>query len=136
MTSLRAFLHDHRALVGLLVALALAMKALLPAGYMLGAQGRHLTVEICSDASGKHLTRQIVIPTNGSAQERQAAQTKAEGTCPFSALAMGAVGGADPALLLVALAFILQLGFAPVTALLRQRRTYLRPPLRGPPVLA
>lgn len=118
------------------MSLALFVKALVPAGYMLGTEGRVLTVEICSDASGGHLTKQIVIPTDGKSQEGQANHAKADGTCPFTSLAMGAVGGVDPALLLVALAFILLLAFAPLVLPMRERPDYLRPPLRGPPAFA
>ncbi|RJT22722.1 DUF2946 domain-containing protein [Chakrabartia godavariana] len=136
MTSLRAFIRDNRKLATLLVGLALFMKALVPAGYMLGTEGRVLTVEICSDASGGHLTKQIVIPTDGKSHEGQTDHAKADGTCPFASLAMGTVGGADPALLLVALAFILLLAFAPPVLPMRERPDYLRPPLRGPPAFA
>jgi hypothetical protein len=52
MELLRAFFRDHRRLAALLVALALCVKALVPAGYMPGAHGKVLTVEICADASG------------------------------------------------------------------------------------
>jgi len=136
MTSLRAFIRDNRKFSAVLVSLALLMKVLVPAGYMLGTEGRVLTVEICSDASGGHLTKQIVIPTDGKSHEGQANHVKADGICPFASLAMGAVGGADPALLLAALAFILLLAFAPLVLPLRERPDYLRPPLRGPPAFA
>jgi len=136
MTSLRAILRDHRKLTALLVGLALFMKAMVPAGYMLGTEGRVLTVEICSDASGGPQTKQIFIPGDGKSHDGQTGHAKAEGTCPFASLAMGAVGGTDPALQLVALAFILLLGFANVPLPLRERTAHLRPPLRGPPALA
>ncbi|MCW1402877.1 DUF2946 family protein [Novosphingobium sp. MW5] len=136
MTSLRALFLDHRNFAALMVGIALFMKALVPAGYMLGTEGRVLTVEICSDASGGHLTKQIVIPTDGKSHEGQTDHAKADGTCPFASLAMGAVGGADPALLLVAIAFILLLAFAPLVLPMRERPDYLRPPLRGPPAFA
>jgi len=136
MTSLRAFIRDHRDFAALLVGLALFMKALVPAGYMLGTEGRVLTVEICSDASGGHLTKQIVIQADGKSKGGEAGHAKADGTCPFASLTIGAVEGADSALLLAALAFILLLAFAPLVLPMRERSDYLRPPLRGPPALA
>lgn len=135
MRVLRTWFGEHRNLTIMLVALALAMKALVPGGYMLKADALVLTVEICSDSSTGHLTKQIVIPTDGKSHGGQADHPKADGTCPFSSLAMGAVSGADTMLLLVALAFILLLGFLPLAPSLRDRSSYLRPPLRGPPAL-
>ena len=42
-------LREHRRLAAILVALALCMKALVPAGFMIGASARLITVEICAD---------------------------------------------------------------------------------------
>ncbi len=136
MTTLRSLLRNYRKLTALLVGLVLFMKAMVPAGYMLGTEGRVLSVEICSDASGGTLTKQIFIPGDGKSHEGQADHAKADGICPFASLAMGTVGGTDPALLLVALAFILLLGFVAAALPLSERPRNLRPPLRGPPVLA
>ena len=58
-------------------------------------------------------------------------QGKAE--CPFASLSMASMTGADPALLSLALAFILALGFASTPNHLPKRVYHLRPPLRGPP---
>jgi len=136
METLRAFLHTHRRLAAILLTLALVMKALIPAGYMLGEQARVLTVEICADASGAKITHDIVISHHGKPGETRGSQVKSDGTCAFSSLAMASLGGADPALLALALAFILALGFAPRASAPLQRIARLRPPLRGPPAHA
>lgn len=136
METLRAFLHTHRRLAALLLALALVMKALIPAGYMLGAQAKVLTVEICADASGAKIMRDIVVSHNGKPGETRGSQIKGDGACAFSALSMASLGGADAALLALALAFILALGFAPLPVAAIGRLTRLRPPLRGPPAHA
>lgn len=132
MHAIRAFLRTNRRLALGLVVLALAIKALVPAGYMLGGplgdKAHVLTIAICGDASGGQLTRQIVVPSDGKSDH-----AKAEGACAWGALAMAALGGADVLLLALALAFILALGFAPSRRAARIQRTYLRPPLRGPP---
>ncbi len=135
MTSLRAFFRAHRQLAILLVAVSLALKALVPAGYMIGSQAKILTVEICADASGGTLTRQIVIPQDGKSAGGHAESGKSDSTCAFSALAMVSLSGADSAVLAIALLFILALGFAPAPTLLISRARQLRPPLRGPPAL-
>jgi len=134
MSTLRAFLRHHRQLAGLLVALAIAMKALVPAGYMVGTQARTITMELCADASGGHVTREVVI-ARGDAPGT-AEHGKADGVCTFSALAMAALGGADAVLLAAALVFILLLGIAAVPVFARRNTGQLRPPLRGPPAFA
>jgi hypothetical protein len=135
MTRLRAFLLDRKRLALLLVALALAMKALVPGGFMLGAQSQVLTVSICADSSGTHLTREIVVPREGG--EKDTVSQHAKGApCAFSALGMDGLVGADPILLALALAFILAIGLAPLAAPTFEARTHLRPPLRGPPLTA
>ena len=136
MTTLRAFLHTHRRMAALLLGFALVMKALIPAGYMLGQQAKVLTVEICADVSGARVTHDIVIPQHSKPGETRGGQAKSEGTCAFSALSMASLGGADAALLALALAFILALGFAPLPAAPLARLERLRPPLRGPPAHA
>lgn len=131
MHALRALLHRHRLLALLLVVCALAIKAAVPAGYMLGQQGKVLTVEICADASGGTVTKQMVVPTSG----KHDTGAKASETCPYAALGFAALTGTDAVLLALALAFILALGFLPAPAAPLRRLSRVLPPLRGPPVL-
>jgi hypothetical protein len=132
MGNLRAFIRDHRHLAAVLVALALCIRALMPAGYMLGHDVQTVTVQICADGiSGEH-TQQIVIHQQGDHKGADD-HAKADGTCPWSGLAMASLGGADAMLLALALAFVLALGFAPVAATRPVQTPFLRPPLRGPP---
>lgn len=133
MQALRAFLHRHRLLAAMVVLCALAMKIAVPAGYMLGQHGKVLTVEICADASGAKVTKQIVVP---SSHQGKPVETKTAETCPYAALGFPALGGADLALLALALAFILALGLAPAPSAPLRRIPFLRPPLRGPPAFA
>jgi len=136
MGALRSFLHDHRRLVAVLAAMVLAMKALVPVGYMISPSSRSLTVQICADASGGSYTRQLTIPLDRNGNENADQHGKTNGVCPYSALSMTSLAGADAPLLILALAFILARAFAPA------RRPHFgqirrdRPPLRGPPLLA
>ncbi|WP_206238710.1 hypothetical protein [Novosphingobium terrae] len=132
MTALRAFFLHHRRVAALLIALTLAMKALVPAGFMLGSDSRVLTVQICADALGQQVTQKIVLPSSHSGEDK----AKSDSPCHFTALGHAMLGGADPLLLAVALAFVLALGFAPVLAPAPRRIAFLRPPLRGPPALS
>lgn len=134
MGALRHFLRDHRRLAVLLVALALAMKALMPAGLMLGQMPGTtvLTVMVCADSQGGSYSKRIVVPHSGKSAD-EAAPGK---DCPYSALSMASLAGADTALLAAVLAFILALGFAAAPPLRVRRVLHLRPPLRGPPATA
>jgi hypothetical protein len=135
MGNLRAFLLGHRRLALLLVAAALCLKVLVPGGYMLGqGAGTYITVEICADASGQHLTKDVFVPAKPG--QGNSAQAKGDGPCPYSALSMAALSGADAALLALALAFILALGFLPAAPPRLARAAHVRPPLRGPPAFA
>jgi hypothetical protein len=129
MPALRAFLRTHRRLAMAIFAMTLAMKALVPGGYMVEQQGKVLTVRICADASGGKMTKQIVLPQTGQSGE----QAKGDGACPYAALGMAALTGADTTLLAIALGFILALGLAPLYAPPPSGPLHLRPPLRGPP---
>ena len=137
MTRLRALIRDHARLTLVLLALALAVKAVVPAGFMLSAGGdRFLTVTICSDASGTPKQMQIALPGKQDAGGDHSDAAAKATHCAFSGLGHSALGGADPLLLATALAFILLIGIAPLPALPRRDLPFLRPQLRGPPLSA
>ena len=140
--SLRRLLCDHRYLALCLVLIALCTKMLVPAGYMIGTSGKTLSVEICGDASGGKLTKQISIAiadkvgNAGKSADDRNGHGKGETVCPYSALSLTSLSGADLLLLALALAFILALGFMLLAPRPIRRAQYLVPPLRGPPTLA
>lgn len=134
MHALRQILLVRRRIVFAVIALALAMKVVVPAGFMVETRDHVLTIAICADASSGHIiSKQIVIP--GKPAHGQSAEAKHGEACAFSGLSMAGLAGADPALVAQALAFILLLGFAAIAAprILSTRR--IRPPLRAPPAL-
>lgn len=131
MSRMRAFFMRHQFMAFAVVMAALCMKVLVPSGFMIAQNSKVLTVQICNDGLGHSLTKQLVIPMKGEPSDSSSKQGK--GDCPFSSLSMASVAGADQALLGLALAFILALGFAPVRVALPVPALYLRPPLRGPP---
>lgn len=137
MSSLRALSHRYAQLTLVLVALALAVKALVPAGYMISSNGeRFLTVTICADASGTPKQMRIAIPDkNETGGDHSEAADKSQ-PCAFAGLGHAALGGADPLLLAAALAFILLVGLAPLRNPPARDIPFLRPPLRGPPSLS
>lgn len=133
MEVIRTFFRHRRALAALLVAATLCLKAAVPTGFMIGGDARTITVQICRDASGGALPQQMTIPVK---QDTGDAHGKpAKGECPYAALSMASLSGADPVLLALALAFIVALGFAAICLAPPRREYHLRPPLRGPPAL-
>ncbi|WP_084592277.1 DUF2946 family protein [Novosphingobium sp. MBES04] len=135
MYALRSFLARHLWLFALVIAMALAMKALVPAGFMIESAGaKVLTVEIC-DSQGHTRLQKIALPGKPDTSSQQQ-HAKAAKECPFTALSAHALGNADPALLALALAFILALGFLPTPPLRLIRARYWTPPLRAPPHLS
>ena len=138
MHGIRAFCLGHRHLAAFAVALALCMKVLLPAGFMLsssfdGSADTVLTLTVCHTGSDAPAVANVTVPLDGKAQGKNI-QSKVDGHCPYSSLAMPALGGASAPLLAIALAVILALGLAPVRRLPFGPIAYLRPPLRGPPL--
>lgn len=129
MTALRALLRARYLLALLLVALALAVRMLVPAGTMPASGSRVLTVQICADASGLPHSRAIVIPGKPDSQKGSAAK----GHCAFAGLGTAALEAADPVLLAAALVFILLAGLALACPALPARIRRFHPPLRGPP---
>lgn len=132
MHALRTMIGNRRQLALLLVVLALCMKALLPAGYMVSGSAKTFTVTICTDATGGMKTTEITVP----AKDPMHGEGKGDAHCPYSSLSMAAAGGADAPLIALAIAFILALGFLPAPRLPFRRTYYLLPPLRGPPATA
>lgn len=134
MTALRAFIRHHCRLAALLLVLALCVKAVIPAGYMLETSPqRTVSIAVCADSSGAGHAIEVAIPAKPTG--------KADGVhkqvaCGFASLADSALGGADAFLLALAFAFILVLGLAPARRLPFARAFHLRPPLRGPPATA
>lgn len=135
MNLLRPLIRSHRKLALCLLAVTLLVKALIPAGYMVGGNFKMLTVSICADSTGGVITKQMAVPIKHGPGDASGESTKDAGTCAFTALSSGSLAGADVELLAAALAFILALGFAAQTAPHRAAISWLRPPLRGPPSL-
>ncbi|WP_179506735.1 MULTISPECIES: DUF2946 family protein [unclassified Sphingomonas] len=137
MCSFRALIRDRCQLMRVLLALALAMKAVVPTGFMVSSGGdRYLTVTICSDASGMADQMRIALPAKPGGDERPLDAADKNPHCAFAGLGHAALGGADPIQLTSAIAFILLTGFASRTALPRRDLAFLRPPLRAPPAAA
>ena len=137
MQPIRSLFRSRPWLALTLVACALAVKVLVPQGYM-AAQGTSAMVTLCS-GSGPEMAA-ITIPLADSGKQdgqggEHGGHKAPDGTCPFSGLGHAATPGADPVLLLAAIAFVFATGFAVVALPAPRRRAWLSPPLRGPPAI-
>lgn len=136
MGTARNLIHTHPVLAIIILAMALCMKVLVPSGYMISASSKTITVGFCSGEMNAPKTTTITIPMNTDKSEDSAQKGAAEAPCVFSALSMAATGGIDLPLLVLALAFILSIGFLARTAIVRGAEVRLLPPSQGPPTLA
>jgi hypothetical protein len=127
----RRLILDHPRIAAALIALALAMKVAVPAGFMPVATPGQLMVLVCTEFGPQH----VAIDVPGMPAKSDDA-TKMDQPCAFAGLGLAWLPGADALLLAAALVFILALGFAGVVVPRLARTPYLRPPLRGPPLTA
>ena len=133
MSSIRTFIMANSRLAAAFLALALCMKLLVPAGFMPEVRGHGLSIEVCDGSSGGHRLTSIEVPQAGKASSGKHA--KADGVCPFTALAQ-AVHPIDAAFgpaSILAIAGILS-GIV-LAAAAPHPKWNLRPPLRGPPAI-
>jgi hypothetical protein len=133
----RRVLIGHYRLAAMLVAIALLMKLVVPAGYMVSGEHGRFQVMLCSGVAPRAMTLDVMAQHAGMTHHGPAKQheqgSKAEMPCAFAGLALHAIGGADPILLAVALAFVAALALCPTLPVAPRARAYVRPPLRGPP---
>ena len=131
----------HRAIVAALIVCALAVRLLVPAGYMPAVVGGSLRLELCSGTApaapapvamaGMHHA-----PVAGTEHgpPKPDAPASAGQPCAFAGLAAAALGSADPLLLASALAFVVLLAVRGRALRLPAPPPRLRPPLRAPPL--
>jgi hypothetical protein len=136
MRSLRIFLRRYPALAIALLAMTLAVKALVPAGYMLAPDSKSLslTVTVCTGIDTMQKT--IEIPVHKSQDGKSSHEKAGDSPCAFTALSHAPIGGADGILLALALLFVITAGFASITPNMAQTWRRLWPPLRGPPIFS
>ncbi len=135
MQTLRRLTLTHRLLAALVVAGALLLRVLVPTGYMLASEQGRITVVICTGlTSGTEMVMETsamhqAMPDPGKPMDHG----KPEMACAFAGLSLLAIGAADPALLLAALAFGMALALFTAPRPRLRAAAFLRPPLRGPP---
>jgi hypothetical protein len=129
MGPLRAFLSARSWLVVAVLVAALGLRVMLPAGTMPVFEKQRIAVLVCHGAGGSAASVELDLPMkpkSESAAER----------CAFADLSVPPLGGVDPFLLSLALAFVLALWLTFSRPLPARTIAHLRPPLRGPPIPA
>ncbi len=134
MFALRRLLLEHRLLCGWLIAAALLMKAVLPAGFMPVQAGGTLVLGFCSGYGPKTIA--VTIPEREDRTSPDEHRSASEMPCAFAGLAMPGLAAVDPVLLVLAIAFVLERAIRTAAAIPTIARVHLRPPLRGPPLTA
>lgn len=128
----RRLVLNNPALAGFVLALALVMKLLMPAGFMPTVDNGHIVISICSGTGPMKVVMTIPGMEHGEGED-SGHHNKAEQPCAFTGLSLSSLAAADVVLLTAAIMFILALGMRPVAPLVTAATPYLRPPLRGPP---
>jgi hypothetical protein len=127
---------DHRALAAWVLACALAMKILVPAGFMPVVSATGVSIEICGGTAPAQVAMATAMAMPGMAHHSDKSDHQGRDMpCAFSGLTAPSLAAADPVLLALAIAFIVRLVFRVRTAAPIVAHAYLRPPLRGPPPL-
>ncbi len=151
MPALRRLILSRPLLMGWLCVATLALKLLVPSGYMISGEGGRVAIILCSGVApplaapptmesamivsttmsmGDHVMADHVMPEH----DPTASHGKMEMPCAFSGLSAQALEGVDALLLVAAIAFVMAIGVRPVRRLVPARASHLRPPLRGPPI--
>jgi len=117
MAALRRLLRTCPALAALIVAAALAVRVLVPAGYMPTLDNGRIVIGICNGYG----PMTMAIAVSGLDHHGDADGHQAQSPCAFADLALPLIG---------AVALLLAEALPPRAA------ARLRPPLRGPPLVA
>ena len=134
MHRLRNLVLANRPFACAVLALALMMKLVMPAGYMPTVSSGQIIVSICSGTGPMTMVMTIPGLEHGKS-EGDGHQGKTEQPCAFSGLNAPSLAAADPVLLAAAILFVLALGMRPLVLPASTAPPYLRPPLRGPPAV-
>lgn len=135
MSQLRRHIRNHPALAIWLIAAALVMKVLVPAGFMPTMAAGTVTITVCDGVNTSRMT--MALP--GMAQHDRGdhdddGKAHAEMPCPYAGLATPSLAAVDPVQLALAIAFVFAFALVAVPAPRFAPVRHLRPPLRGPPV--
>lgn len=134
----------QRHLAVLLCAATLLLKLLVPTGYMIASDHGRLSITICSGMATEPTG--MAMPGMDHAMtmahdtipvpDKSPGHAKPEMPCTFAGLSAQVLGAVDVELLAIALAAVVIMALRSVPRLAPRTASYLRPPLRGPPLSA
>lgn len=133
MFALRRLLLSHRAIAALVIALALAVRLVVPTGFMPTMADGRISVSVCSDTGST--TMVVTIPGLKHGGKGKEEGGKHAQPCAFAGLGMPGLAGADPLILALALVFAMAAALRPISARDVAAPAFLRPPLRAPPTI-
>ncbi|WP_445192480.1 hypothetical protein ACT009_00605 [Sphingomonas sp. Tas61C01] len=137
---MRALFRLHPTLAGLLIAAALAVKMLVPTGYMPVTDVTGITLQLCpgtaemAQAPAAMAHHAMAAPAADHRGHMPA--SKAEMPCAFAGLAAPVLAAVDAVLLAVAIAYVAAVAVRTDTRPAPPLLSRLRPPLRAPPLPA
>lgn len=136
MQSLRRLLLAHSQLTALICVAALTLRLLFPTGYMITNDHGRVAITLCSGFVEQQPFTTMDMPGMDHATQdpgKSKEHGKAEMPCAFSGLLAQALGGADPLLLVAALAVVAAMALCALQRAMIISAPYVRPYLRGPP---
>ncbi|WP_232834199.1 MULTISPECIES: hypothetical protein [unclassified Sphingomonas] len=156
---MRRLILTHRTVAALVLAAALAMRLLVPAGFMPDVAGGAVRLILCPAAGPVPAAMSpmahgsMAMPMGHAGTDNHVASAHDHGAhdhdkssshdhapqdapCAFAGLALASLMPVDPVLLLAAIAFAMALAAFGLALPTPGRVPYLRPPLRGPPIVA
>ncbi|MEO9130161.1 MAG: DUF2946 family protein [Sphingomonas sp.] len=135
---MRSLLHTsrYRGLAVVLLVCALAMRMLVPSGFMPIFSGGAITIELCSGYEPQPMAMAMAMPGMTHHDGKKDQPGKAEMPCAFSLLAASSLAAADPIQLAIFVVFVMALGSIAAQPIAIDVPSRLRPPLRAPPHIA
>lgn len=134
MTGLRVLLTARRGWFALLVACALAVRLMVPVGFMPAVEGGRLTLTSCSGAAPAAATPAMAGMHHEAPDGRD--RGKPEMPCAFAGPGLATADAIDPVLLATAILFAFVFAVRAVALALPAAPVRWRPPLRAPPPVA
>ncbi|WDF70949.1 DUF2946 family protein [Novosphingobium sp. KACC 22771] len=123
----------RRGLATLICCAVLALRLLVPSGYMVEAGGSSITISICNGVASAPMSVSLPLKHDGGTQDSPQHGEHLV-PCPYGSLAHAALPAVDPIQLAQLLVFILAVAWLGLALPNHSAPTYIRPPLRGPPI--
>lgn len=133
MTALRRLFAVSPGIAVAILALALAMKLLVPAGFMPTVADGRIVVSICSGTGPMAMVADMPGMAHDAPADMPKQDEGAGAPCAYAGLMTPSLASVDPLMLAIALLAAKTLASRRIAPPLPPARPRLRPPLRGPP---